>query len=182
MDSPMAIDATELMAEHQNELKLSPRQCKEACHVAEYIQTQEQSRALNPNRVPCVILSASGMMTGGRILHHLKNYAPDRRNTIVLTGYQAEGTRGDTLARGEKQLKIHGEMVQVNAEVASLPNLSAHADYSEMTQWLRHFRQPPLKTFINHGNIESSEGFKQHLESELGWQCQIPQYLEKIQL
>jgi metallo-beta-lactamase family protein len=187
MDSPMAIDATELMAEHQHELKLSPRQCKEACHVAEYIQTQEQSKALNPNRVPCVILSASGMMTGGRILHHLKTYAPDRRNTLVLTGYQAEGTRGDTLMRQEnqrqeKQLKIHGELVPVNAEVAMLPNLSAHADYAEMTQWLRHFRKPPLKTFINHGNPESSEAFKIHLESELGWQCHIPQYLEKIQL
>ncbi len=124
--------------------------------------------------MPKVIISASGMATGGRILHHLKHYAGDKRNTILLAGYQAEGTRGDRLARGEKEIKIHGKMVRIEAEVAKLDSMSAHADYMEILTWLRNFRHPPRKVFITHGEEKAAKALKKHIEEELGWHVVIP--------
>lgn len=182
LDSPMSIDATEIMQDNARELRLTPEECEGTCKVATYIQTSAESRNLNQNHVPCIILSASGMMTGGRILHHLKEYAPDHRNTILLSGYQAEGTRGARLLNGERELKIHGEMVQVNAQVESLSNTSAHADYEEILSWLGHFRKPPLRVFLTHGSPESAAFLKERIETIYGWPVTIPEYLQKEDL
>ena len=118
------------------------------------------------------------MAEGGRVLHHLKIFLPDHRNTILFTGYQDEGTRGDRLIHGEKEIKIHGEIVPVRANIESMNSLSAHADYQEILEWLKHFREPPRKVFITHGSLEASESLKNKIEESLGWSCMIPDYLQ----
>jgi metallo-beta-lactamase family protein len=132
--------------------------------------------------MPKIIISASGMATGGRVLTHLKAMAPDHRNSIILAGFQAAETRGAKLLAGAKELKIHGQTVPVNAKVHSLSNVSAHADYQELLTWMRGFVKPPRQVFITHGEPEASEALKRHIETELNWNCVIPQYLQTFSL
>ena len=120
--------------------KLSESACRRACAVAHYVRSVEESKALTDNPMPKVIVSASGMATGGRVLHHLKRYAPDPRNTILFAGFQAGGTRGAAMMAGAESIKIHGEYVPVRAEVRNLDMLSAHADADEILRWLRGFK------------------------------------------
>ena len=134
------------------------------------------------NPVPKVIISASGMATGGRVLHHLKRYAPDRRNTVLFAGFQAAGTRGAAMLAGAESIKIHGEFIPVRAEVDNLSMLSAHADADEIMQWLGTFRTPPRMTFIVHGEPGASEALRQRIEGDLGWACKVPQLLEQTTL
>ena len=121
-----------------------------------------------------IIISASGMATGGRILHHLKYFLPNARHTVILSGFQAAETRGARLAKGEKQIKIFGNFVPVEAEVVSLENISAHADSNEILGWLSHFSKAPRKVFITHGEPESSLALKEKIEERFGWNCEIP--------
>jgi len=121
-----------------------------------------------------VIVSASGMATGGRILHHLAAFAPDPRNTVLFTGFQAAGTRGAAMLNGAETVKIHGELVPVRAAVAEISSLSAHGDYVELTEWLRQMPRPPARTFITHGEPEAASAFKVHLARELGWNTELP--------
>lgn len=174
LDSPMAIDATTLMSRHMEDHKLSADDAREAYKIARYTEDVEASKAINNNPYPKVIISASGMATGGRILHHLKNYAPDLKNTILLAGFQAAGTRGRALRDGAKELKIHGMWVPVNAEVAHIDTLSAHADAGELIRWLSGFKNPPRKTFIVHGEPDASEGLRMRIGRELGWDSVVP--------
>ena len=153
-----------------------------ACGVASYINTVEESKELDVPSSPKIIVSASGMMTGGRVLHHLKTIAPDARNTILMTGYQAGGTRGADLLAGKREIKIQGEIFAVNAQIASLNSVSAHADYEDILYWLKQFQRPPRKVFITHGEPEAAEALKKHIEKELGWVCQIPTYLDEATL
>lgn len=132
--------------------------------------------------MPKVIVSASGMATGGRVLHHLKRYAPDRRNTILFSGFQAAGTRGAIMLDGADRIKIHGEYIPVRAEVANLPMLSAHADADEIVKWLGGFRRPPRMTFISHGEPEASDALRRRIQDELGWPCRVPEHLERAVL
>src|SRR5574343_851272 len=134
LDSPMATDATRIYHAHRTEHRLSPEQCDAMCHAATIVNKPDDSRALSARRGPMVIISASGMATGGRVVHHLKAFAPDRRNTILFAGYQAGGTRGAAILQGAASVRIHGEEVPIHAEVASLPSLSAHADAAEIRQ------------------------------------------------
>lgn len=184
LDSPMAINTSDLMHKHLNDHRLTEEMCVKMGAAAEYTRTTEESRAIDArhNGMPRVVISASGMATGGRVLHHLKHCLGDARNTVLLTGYQAEGTRGDRLARGEKEIKIHGAMYPVRAEVVQLDNMSAHADSEEILTWLRHFRQPPRKTFVTHGSPESARALREKIESTLGWRAEVPQYLQKEEL
>ena len=152
------------------------------CHVAKIVNTVEESIALNTQRMPMVIIAGSGMATGGRITHHLKAYAPDPRNTILLSGFQAAGTRGASLLAGAKTVRIHGQDVAVKAEVAALSSLSAHADSDEIVQWLRNFRTPPRRTFITHGEPLASDALRQRIERELGWSVHIPDHCESVDL
>lgn len=180
LDSPMAINATELLCAHAKNHQLAVDEIKQLCGVARYINTPEESKYIDTLSIPKVIISASGMATGGRVLHHLKIFASDHRNTILFTGYQAEETRGAKMLSGQLEIKIHGEMVPIRAEIANISALSAHADYAEILYWLKGFQHPPRMTFITHGSPESSISLKRHIVKELGWECQIPTYLDKV--
>ncbi|PIZ04239.1 MAG: MBL fold metallo-hydrolase [Gammaproteobacteria bacterium CG_4_10_14_0_8_um_filter_38_16] len=182
LDSPMAINATELLCKYNSEHQLSKSECHLICNVATYVHTPDESKAIAQQPMPKIIISASGMMTGGRILHHLKVFAPDSRNTILMTGYQAGGTRGARMLAGEKETKIHGQMIPVKAQLEYLTNTSAHADYEEMITWLKQFQHPPKKVFITHGEQAGSLGLKDQIEAQLGWLCNIPDYLDEAVL
>ena len=174
LNSPMAIDMTEMYHRHRAEHRLSPEECSGMCHVATMVRTVEASRELVSQRRPAVIVSASGMATGGRVLHHLKALAPDRRNTIVFAGFQAGGTRGGRIVAGERSIRIHGEMVNVNADVVSLPGMSAHADSNQIVQWLRTAPKPPKGVYLNHGEPTPADALRQRIEHELGWPATVP--------
>ena len=182
LDSPMAINATELLHSHIGEHRLTAEECDASCAIATYVREAEESKKLNGNRMPKIIISASGMATGGRILHHLKNYAPDSRNTIVLAGFQAGGTRGAALRDGARELKIHGQYVPVRAEVVSLDMFSAHADREELMRWLGGFEAPPKMTFVVHGEPGASDAFRHSIQEKLGWSARVPEHLEKVEL
>ncbi len=182
LDSPMAIDMTEIYHHHRAEHRLSIEECKGMCRVAQMVKTTDQSRSLNEIRYPSVIISASGMATGGRVLHHLKRLAPDRRNAIVLAGYQAGGTRGARIAAGEKTVRIFGEDVAINAEVAMLPGMSAHADAPQLMRWMAAAPTPPRKVFLTHGEPEAADHFRQRIETELEWQASVPRMGQTVDL
>ena len=182
LDSPMAINVSELFRKNEHDHRLSPAESQSVCAMATYVRDVEESKALNNNPVPKIIVSASGMATGGRVLHHLKNLAPYQRNSIVFTGFQAPGTRGAKLVDGADTVKIHGSYINVCAEVHNLSMLSAHADAHEIMDWLNHFETPPTKTFITHGEPAASDALRHRIEENLGWPCVVPEYRETIDL
>ncbi len=144
--------------------------------------TPDESRAINACRFPCVILSASGMATGGRVLHHLAQRLPEPRDTILLVGFQAEGTRARSLANGARTLKIHGRYIGVKAEVRALDGFSAHADQGEILSWLRRFGREPETVFVAHGEPEASESLARVIRRELGWTAVVPRLFERVSL
>lgn len=180
LNSPMAVDVTRIYQAHRKEHRLSAEECTEACQVATFVNSAEDSKALNEKKGPMIIISASGMATGGRVVHHIRAFAPDPKNLVLFTGFQAGGTRGDAMVRGAKSIRIHGEDVPVRAEVANLETLSAHADYAEILDWLRQFRKPPHATYLTHGEPHASDQLRQRIERSLGWNCQIPDYKETV--
>ena len=182
LNSPMAVDATRIFHNHRGEHRLTPAQCDALCGAAHIVNSVEESKALNHKKGPMVIISASGMATGGRVLHHLKAFAPDPRSLILLAGFQAGGTRGAALAAGADSIKIHGETVPVRAQVEILSNLSAHADYVEILEWLSHFRKPPRCTFITHGEPAAADALRQQIERVRGWECRVPDFMEQVAL
>ena len=182
LDSPMAIDASEVFCASVADHRLSEHQCRTFCGVAIYTRSVEESKALTANPMPKIIISASGMATGGRVLHHLKRYAPDRRNTILFAGFQAAGTRGATMTAGAPTVRIHGADVLLNAEVDNLSMLSAHADADEIMRWCRGFNHAPRMTFVTHGEPRPAEVLSQRIEQELGWRCRVPRHLEAFDL
>ncbi|HEY4999738.1 MAG TPA: MBL fold metallo-hydrolase RNA specificity domain-containing protein, partial [Usitatibacter sp.] len=137
-----------------------------------------ESAQLDQSSWPMVIVAGSGMATGGRVLHHLKRFAPDPRNAIVFAGFQAGGTRGADLVRGVSEVKIHGEFVPVRAQVHNLEGLSAHADYAEILDWLAGFRSPPGRIFLTHGEPAAAEALRKRIAQRYGWPCEVPDYLE----
>lgn len=182
LNSPMAIDVTGLYRRHQHEHRLTSQQCQAMCQVAKMVNTAEESIALNQQRMPMVIIAASGMATGGRVLHHLKAFASDARNTILFAGYQAGGTRGAAMIEGVDAIKIHGQYVPLRAQVSQIENLSAHADRDEILSWLSHFSQPPKHTFITHGELDAADGLRKSIQEKLHWPCSVPEYLESVEL
>ena len=182
LNSPMAANATQVFLKHKSELRLTAAQCKAMTHTAHIVGTPEESRLLNTRKGPMVIIAASGMATGGRVVHHLKAFAPDPRNTILFAGFQAGGTRGAIIAGGAPTVRIHGEDVPVHAEVAMLDDLSAHADAAEIIGWLKGFKAAPKKTFITHGEPPAADAMRQRIERELHWTCHMPCYLETVAL
>lgn len=156
--------------------------CK-ALRVARLVHTPEESEALDHSNVmPKVIISASGMATGGRVLHHLEHYAPDPRNTILFVGFQAGGTRGASMVSGAESVKIHGAYVPIRASVEDLHTLSAHADADEILAWLGHFKRPPKRTFITHGEPDASDALRRRIAEQLGWECAVPEFREEVSL
>ena len=182
LNSPMAVNATRLYHEHRAEHRLSDAECEAMCNAARIVNSADESRALNGRAGPMIIVSASGMATGGRVVHHLKAFAPDARNMIILPGFQAAGTRGAALAAGAEAIKIHGEYVAVRAEVVKMDNLSAHADYTEILQWLRGFKRPPKRTFVTHGEPAAADEMRRRIEETLGWTVSVPEYGERVEL
>lgn len=182
VDSPMATNATELMCAHMDDHRMPPEDCREAFAIATYVRDTDGSKALSANRMPKVIISASGMASGGRVLHHIKAFGTDHRNTILFAGFQAPGTRGRAMVDGAREVKIHGEWIDIKAEVADLTTLSAHADSDELMRWVGGFEAPPRKTFVVHGEPTSSRALLDRIEAELGWACAIPRMGEPIAL
>jgi len=182
LNSPMAADATRLFRAHPGEHRLSHEQCEQMAKVATIINSAEESIRLNERRGPMIIISASGMATGGRVLHHLKTFAPDARNTILFAGFQAGGTRGAAMVGGATSIKIFGEYVPVRAEVAMIDSLSAHADYQEIMAWLGAFQEPPRQTFIVHGEPAAADAMRRRIEEELCWKCRVPEHMEQVEL
>jgi metallo-beta-lactamase family protein len=182
LDSPMAKDATAIYHKHRKDHRLSVEQCQAMCHAATIINTVEESKALDTRNTPKVIVSASGMATGGRVLHHLKAFADDPRNTILFAGFQAGGTRGAALVEGAPSIRIHGQPVRVRAHVANVENLSAHADSDEILSWLSTLAAPPRRTFITHGEPAASEALRVRIKHELKWDCLVPEHLQEIRL
>ncbi|MDO8440374.1 MAG: MBL fold metallo-hydrolase [Polaromonas sp.] len=182
LNSPMAASAMQVYLKHKPELRLTAAECDALAHAAHIVQTPEESRLLNARHGPMVIVAASGMATGGRVVHHLKAFAPDKRNTILFAGFQAGGTRGASIAGGAPTVRIFGEDVPIRAEVAMLDDLSAHADAAEIVSWLKEFKAPPKQTFITHGEPAAADAMRQHIERELHWNVHMPFYLETVTL
>jgi metallo-beta-lactamase family protein len=182
LDSPMAIDASEIFCRNFADHTLSEVESRAACGVASYVRTVEQSKALNADPFPKVIISASGMATGGRVLHHLKQYVSDQKNTILFSGFQAPGTRGALLLAGAEMIRIHGKEFPVRASIENLSMLSAHGDANEIMRWCRGFRQPPRMTFVTHGEPEPASVLSHRLEHELGWRCVAPRHMQTFEL
>ena len=182
LDSPMAIDAGEIFHEHRRDHRLSEADCWRVCGLARQTRSVDESKAIDDNHVPSIIISASGMATGGRVLHHLKVFAPETRNTILFAGFQAPGTRGAAMVAGASQIKIHGGYVPIRAEVINLDMLSAHADADGIIEWLRSCAIPPKMTFVTHGEPDAADALRHRIEEELHWPCRVPSYRDEAQL
>lgn len=182
VDSPMSIKVTNLLDDFMELHKLTEEECEKIFDDTKFTSTVDQSKRIFEQKVPSIIISASGMATGGRVLHHIAHYGPDNKNTILLVGYQAMGTRGRLLQDGKQELKIHGQVVKINAEVEKLENMSAHADSNELISWLRGFEDKPKRLFIVHGEEKSTEAFAERVEKELQWNTMVPEYLQIYQL
>jgi metallo-beta-lactamase family protein len=178
VNSPMATSATALYQRFVDYHRLSREQCAAVCDVAEFVRSVDESRELNARKGPMVIISASGMATGGRVLHHLRTLAPDERNTILLPGFQAPGTRGADLAAGVDSVKIHGRYVPVRAEVVQLGLLSAHADRQDLLDWLRAAPKPPREVFVVHGEPAAADALRRRVKDELGCPVRVSGYRE----
>jgi metallo-beta-lactamase family protein len=175
LDSPMAIHTTALFDRHPGEHRLSPQEVRNMDHVATMLETPEQSKSLISRHGPMVILAASGMATGGRVLHHLAHYLGDHRNMVILTGYQAPGTRGAALANGQSPIRIHAQDVEVRAEVAQMASASAHADANQLLSWLHKMPSAPDQVYVVHGEREASDMLRQRIEHEIKWRALVPE-------
>jgi metallo-beta-lactamase family protein len=181
VDSPMATDATALYEKYQSEMDTDMRQFGRRALRPKHLRftrSVEESKALNAEDGPLIIISASGMATGGRILHHLRHRLPEKRNAVLLVGYQGEGTRGRLLLQGAEALTIFHERVPVRAEIVSIDAFSAHADAGEIMEWLSHFTTSPRCTFLVHGEDNARTALAGRITSELGWKVTVPAYGE----
>jgi metallo-beta-lactamase family protein len=176
LDSPMAVHTSELYQRHPDAHKLDDEGLRALKHVATMIETPEESKALAKRHGPMVILAASGMATGGRVLHHLEHYLPDHRNMVILTGYQAPGTRGASLAEGSTWLRLHGRDIEVNAEVVQLQSSSAHADATQLVDWLKHMNTAPSQVYVVHGEAAAADALRQRIARELQWRAVVPEH------
>lgn len=182
MDSPMAINVTNIFNARiadQNiitrVLKLEGKEIYTPKHL-KICRSRDESKAINAVKGPGIILSASGMATGGRILHHLVQRLPSTKNTMLFIGYQATGTRGRAILDGKEEIKIHGSYVPVNAHIETLHGFSGHADYNEILAWLMGFNAPPTKTFVVHGEEDASTALAQKIRDTLGWDVVVPSF------
>ena len=187
-DSPMAIRAVEIFLKHSEEY--TPLA---ADLIAKYgspvdwpgftfALTAEQSKKINESHYPSIIVSSSGMVTGGRILHHLAQRLPDPKNLVIFIGFQAPGTRGATIKNGAPEVKIFGQFIPIRAQVAALEQFSDHADPPEMLEWLRTFKNQPATTYLVHGEPAAASQLRDRMKKELGWNVQVAEYMEKVEV
>jgi len=189
VDSPMAIGVTDIYARHHEDhdldfMKLEQQGDRDPLNLLEVHMTRtvEDSKKINDVTSPCIIISASGMATGGRVLHHLAKRLPDSRSAVLLVGYEAEGTLGRALQDGAQFVRIHGQEVPVRAEVVVLDQLSAHAGRNELLRWLSGFATPPRQTFLVHGEPSGLEGLRAGIASRFQWPVAVPAYLQSFDL
>ena len=183
LNSPMAIDATRLYLRHHEYHRLTSEQSKEICASVHAVATPEESRRLNEKtRGPAVIIAGSGMATGGRVLHHIRAFGPDSRNTILFAGFQAGGTRGADMVAGATEVKIHGDYVPIRAEVKNIDSLSGHADYREMLAWMGAAQTPPRCVFVTHGEASAADAMRRHIEERLHWSAEVPEHMQRTVL
>jgi metallo-beta-lactamase family protein len=182
LNSPMAIDATNIYLRHRGEHRATESECRAMYALATMVRTAEESKALNRRHGPMIILSASGMLTGGRVLHHLEAFGGDARNAIVLSGFQAGGTRGAALLAGSDRLRIFGQDIRIGAEVVALQSFSGHADRDELMAWMGGATRPPRMTYITHGEPDAADALRARIKRELGWPVRVPEQLEQVPL
>lgn len=182
LDSPMAANVSDLFEANADQHRLNPAQARAACATAIYTRKGSESRRLDADRNRKIIISASGMATGGRILYHLKAYGGDPRNTILFAGFQAGGTRGAHMLDGADRVKIHGGYWPIRAEVQTLSMLSAHADSDELMRWVGKLTSPPETTFIVHGEANAADRLRHRIEETLNWSCRVPEHGEILSL
>lgn len=187
-DSPMAIKAVEIFLKHNEEFSSETRELirkyGSPLEWAGFIfaSTPEESKKINASSFPCVIVSSSGMATGGRILHHLSQRLPDPRNSVVFIGFQAPGTRGFIIKSGAKSVKIFGQEVSIRASVAAFEQFSDHADTPELLQWLRTFRNRPKATYLVHGEPAAATQLRDAIEKELSWRVEVAEWMQKVEI
>lgn len=182
LNSPMAADVTALYERFAGEHILSHDDFALLRERVQIVGSADESRALNARSGPMIVVSASGMLTGGRVLHHVRAFGPDPRNAIVLAGFQAGGTRGAALAAGARSLRIHGEQVSIHAEVVALQAASAHADSDELMAWLRSAPERPRGVFVTHGEPDAADALRLRIARELDWPAHIPEYRDSVDL
>jgi metallo-beta-lactamase family protein len=182
LDSPMAIDATRIYSEHTDDHVLTTAECASRFGIARYARTPDESKAIDTATGPMIVIAASGMCTGGRVLHHLQRFLPDERTTVLIVGYQAAGTRGRSLLDGTDELKVFGQYVPVRARVVALDGLSAHADYAELLDWLRASKLSPRDVFVTHGEPAAADAFRRRLREAFGWRARVPDAGETVTL
>ena len=187
-DSPMAIKAVEIFLKHKEEYSDETRRLIDSYGSPlewsgfTFASTPDESKKINATHFPCIIVSSSGMVTGGRILHHLAQRLPDPRNTVVFIGFQAPGTRGATIKNGAKAVKIYGEEVAIRAQVAAFEQFSDHADPPELLQWLKTFARKPDSTYLVHGEPDASRQLRDLMISELKWNVSVAEWMQKVNL
>lgn len=189
VDSPMAVSATGLYVRHTEDhdldfshLENDGRHDPLNVHEFHLTRTVEESKAINNVKTPCIIISASGMISGGRVLHHLAQRLPDARNAVILAGFQAEGTRGRALQEGAKMLRLFGEEVPVAAEIIEMGQFSAHAGKSELLRWLAGLQSPPKQTWLTHGEPAAALALQSAIKQQLHWNVAVARYLETVEL
>ncbi|AOE68071.1 mRNA 3'-end processing factor [Pseudomonas fluorescens] len=182
LNSPMATDVTRLYQRFRSEHRLSLEECQGMCDGTHFVCSVQQSIDLDQQRTPAIIIAASGMATGGRVLHHLKALAPNPLNTLLVPGFQAGGTRGAQIVAGAPSVRIHGQDVPIRAEVVPMQTLSAHADADEIMQWLRGFKRAPKHTYVVHGEPNASDVLRRRISQELGWSVSVPEYRDCVEL
>ncbi|MEI6667908.1 MAG: MBL fold metallo-hydrolase [Acidobacteriota bacterium] len=185
LDSPMAVEALKHYANHSGDLDpdmQTGRGQMSAFTTQRFtaVSSVVQSRQIQGSAAPCIVISASGMATGGRVLHYLKAALPSAKNTVLFVGYQAVGTRGRQMVEGATSVKIHGELIPVGARVERVDSMSAHADQNEIMEWLGGFSKPPAITYLVHGEPSAQEALRARIEQELGWTLHVPEYREQV--
>jgi metallo-beta-lactamase family protein len=178
----MAVNATDIYARYPDEQRISREHITEMNARARFVKSVDQSIALNQANGPMVIISAAGMLTGGRVLHHLIAFGQDPKNAIVLSGFQAGGTRGADLQAGNRIIRIFGMDIEIKASVTQIDSMSAHADADQLLAWMRSAPTPPRMTYLVHGEEQAADRLRFRIEHELGWKARVPQHGDEVDL
>ncbi|MGC2246836.1 MAG: MBL fold metallo-hydrolase [Terriglobales bacterium] len=187
-DSPMAIKAVEIFLKHSEDYTVQAADLIEKYGSPmtwpgyTFAETSEESKKINGNKFPSIIISSSGMVTGGRILHHLAQRLPDPKNLVIFIGFQAPGTRGAIIKSGAKEIKIFGEVIPIHAQIAALEQFSDHADPPELLEWLHTFKNQPGVTYLVHGEPAASSQLRDLMKKDLGWNVQVAEYMERVEV
>jgi metallo-beta-lactamase family protein len=189
VDSPMALSATDLYVRHTEDHDLDMTRLNQSgdhdplnVHEFHLTRSVDDSKRINDVKTPCIIISASGMVTGGRVLHHLAQRLPDAKNAVILAGFQAEGTRGRALQEGAKLMHLFGEAVPVNAEIITMGQFSAHAGKSELLRWVGALEKPPKKAWLTHGEPAAAQALQAAIKEKFSWDVAVARHLDTVEI